>query len=112
MILLELLRNGYGASHGAQNSAAIIAALYALRWNEALAKGKAAADALVGESGDTEAYVLQSTFAAEIGWTYEELQTFLNDGRYDWTPEGGMEFEKAWDAYNSMAEQQRKHRGK
>lgn len=112
MILLELLRNGYGASNGVPNSAAIFAALYTLKWNDALAKGQAAADALDQPTGDMYAFVLQSTFANEMGWTWAEMQTFLADGRFDLTPEDGINFERAYDAYDDMVEHRKRHGSK
>lgn len=105
MMLLDLLRNIYSASDGI-SPPTWFAAFYALKWNEALATAHATADATRGSPGweKNYAYELQSTFATEMGWTYAEVQTFLKDGRFELTPEGGMEFEEAYDAYNTIAE--------
>lgn len=112
MTVLDLLHNIYSASDGRPTSAAVFAALYALKWNEALATAHAEADAIDHPRVNEYAFVLQSAFAREMGWTYEEVRTFLEDGRFEWTPEGGQRFEQAWDAYNTMAEHVKNRGGK
>lgn len=104
MTVLDMLHNIYSASDGIPHPSAVFAALYALKWNEALATAQAEADALDHPSGDMYAHVLQSTFAREMGWTQAEMEAYLADYRYDKTPEGSQAFEQAYDAYNEMAE--------